>query len=70
MKAICFPFVPSTQTLDASHAAGANAQTLCANWRRGCNGVTDKAANGRLTLCDDCTAEAQLKNNSFLAPTV
>jgi hypothetical protein len=28
--------------------------TLCANWERGCNGVTDGAVDGHLTLCDEC----------------
>ena len=32
-----------------------NRGTLCANWKRGCNGVTEGAdTTGRLTYCDDC----------------
>ena len=32
-------------------------ETLCANWRRGCNGITAGASpDGRLTHCDDCCA--------------
>lgn len=32
-----------------------NAETLCENYLRGCNGVTDGTdEKGNLTLCDDC----------------
>ena len=49
---------PTVQEVDASAEAGAEPATLCANWKRGCNGVTDGSENGRLTLCDYC-AEAR-----------
>lgn len=48
------PLIPSVEEVDNSPEAGANPQTLCANWRRGCNGVTHGPRHGRLTLCDDC----------------
>ena len=31
-----------------------NTDTLCSNWRYGCNGVAE-SKDGNLTLCDDCS---------------
>lgn len=46
---------PTAAEVDATSEAGANPKTLCANWRKGCNGVTDgPTADGKLSLCDDC----------------
>jgi hypothetical protein len=36
-----------------------NPETLCANWRNGCNGISDGPdAKGFLALCDECAARA------------
>jgi hypothetical protein len=49
-------FVPKCDDADdAGSLAGENPETLCANWRQGCNGVTGGPDDtGRLTLCDRC----------------
>ncbi len=39
-----------------------NPETLCANWRIGCNGVTDGLVGGNLSLCDGCTNPHQDDN--------
>lgn len=52
------PLIPQFEAIE-------NPETLCANWRRGCNGVTDGAIGGRLTLCDDC---AQAKATTWTCP--
>jgi len=49
--------IPTPEEIDESHASGAEAATLCANWREGCNGETDGPRCGRLTLCDECDEE-------------
>jgi len=49
------PVVPTQAEVDAKpHVAGSNPEQLCANWRKGCNGVTDGQVDGKLTFCDDC----------------
>ena len=49
--------VPTAKEVDETTESGANPNTLCANWRRGCNGVTDGAdTRGKLTYCDECRA--------------
>jgi hypothetical protein len=51
--------IPTRAEVDTTGEAGANPRHLCANWRRGCNGVTDGPIGDRLTLCDACH-EAEL----------
>jgi hypothetical protein len=54
------PFIPKQAEVDASSSSeGATPETLCANWKRGCNGVTDGPKNGRLTYCDYCADESE-----------
>ena len=53
--------VPTQSEVDATHAAGAEPATLCINWRRGCNGVTDGAINGELRLCESCRLDVLAK---------
>jgi hypothetical protein len=49
------PLIPTRAQVDAVPSAyGSNPNTLCANWRKGCNGVTDGPVWGRLTLCNNC----------------
>lgn len=50
------PLIPNQADVDQSTESGAAPETLCANWRRGCNGVTDGPQDGHLTLCDDCAS--------------
>ena len=42
----------------------ANPETLCANWRLGCNGLTEGDENGYLQFCDDCTVADILLRSS------
>jgi hypothetical protein len=35
-------------------------ETLCANFRRGCNAVTDGPIEGRLTYCEECASHRLL----------
>ena len=49
--------IPTEEQLSKSGDYGADPETLCANFKRGCNGVTNGAVNGRLTLCSDCAAD-------------
>jgi len=46
--------VPSAEALDAANEGDADPDTLCANWRKGCNGVTTGAVDGHLIECDAC----------------
>jgi hypothetical protein len=46
--------IPTRAEVDAAGQSDADPRRLCANWRKGCNGVTDGPAGDRLTLCDDC----------------
>jgi len=49
--------IPSAKELEGTQADGAEPTTLCANWKDGCNGVTDGPEKGKLTLCDHCQQE-------------
>jgi hypothetical protein len=53
--------IPTTTEVDRTPDAGAVPKTLCANWTRGCNGVTDGPQDGLLTLCDECQARASVE---------
>lgn len=49
-----FPKIPTASEASRHGASGADLNKLCANFKHGCNGVTDGPQNGRLTLCDTC----------------
>lgn len=48
--------MPTVRDIDNSPEVGADPEFLCANWRKGCNGVTNGPEGGYLTLCDDCAS--------------
>jgi hypothetical protein len=57
MNTTISPLIPTPAELAGTCADGANPETLCGNWRRGCNAVTDgPTLDGRLSLCDECEA--------------
>jgi hypothetical protein len=59
------PRIPTRAELDAANEGDVeNPRNLCANWRMGCNAVTDGPIGDRLTLCDDCH-EAELAEHGI-----
>lgn len=53
------PLIPTLKQLEGTPAEDATPDTLCANWKDGCNGVTDGPEKGRLCLCDYCKEESE-----------
>ena len=58
--------IPTEIDVDRTPDAGADPKTLCANWRRGCNGVTDGPDADGLTLCEECGARSALEMSRSL----
>lgn len=49
------PEIDETDNMGHSHDCDADTVgNLCANWKDGCNGVTDGPKDGQLILCDSC----------------
>jgi hypothetical protein len=58
--------IPTENDVDRTPDAGAVPKTLCANWTRGCNGVTDGPDADGLTLCEECGARSALEMSRSL----